>query len=108
MPGDVSLAHNAVLFLDAQPEFRRHVLEVLRQPLEKRSQALNLSGVNGLTALPAGAALVMRVKTILASRKIPLMLLEGAQAERQQSQCDARIELPATIDSFSFQVRAVT
>jgi magnesium chelatase family protein len=55
-PGEVTLAHNGVLFLDELPEFRRSTLESLRQPLEER--AVTIARVRGTLRLPARFQLV--------------------------------------------------
>ena len=71
-PGEISLAHRGVLFLDEMPEFGQHGLEVLRQPLEDRT--VTISRGAGQPDLPGQFHAGRRAKSVPVQLVIPVDL----------------------------------
>ena len=95
-PGEVSLAHHGILFLDELPEFQRHVLEMLRQPLE--SGDIVVARASGSVRFPAKFMLVSAMNPSASgyaddarSRDKYLAKLSGPLLDR----IDIHVEVPA-------------
>jgi magnesium chelatase family protein len=96
-PGEVSLAHHGILFLDELPEFSRHVLETLRQPLE--GGEVTVARVHGSIRFPAKFMLVAAMNPTASGYNGPetgrrdkyLAKLSGPLLDR----IDIHIEVPA-------------
>ncbi len=107
-PGEVSLANNGVLFLDELPEFRRHVLEVLRQPLEDGS--VTIARANMTLSFPARFVLVVALNPCpcgyLGDRRNECHCNQ-AQVQRYQSRLSGplldRIDLHLEVAALPFQ-----
>ena len=108
-PGEISLAHRGVLFLDEMPEFGQHGLEVLRQPLEDK--IVTISRAQGSLTFPANFMLVgaqksMSLRLLRAIRSTPCtcspMLISRYQKRLSGPLLD-RIDIHVEVPRVPFQ-----
>jgi magnesium chelatase family protein len=106
-PGEISLAHNGVLFLDELPEFNRRVLELLREPMEARE--INISRAAGRECFPANFQFVAAMNPCpcgyAGDRRRPCRC-SGSAISRYQSKLSGplldRIDIRVDVEAISF------
>ena len=103
-PGEVSLSHNGVLFLDESAEFKKHVLEVLRQPVEDGQ--VTISRASGSISFPARFILVVALnpcpcgfmgdpRNCCTCTPTQVQRYEGKLSGPLQDRIDMHLEVPA-------------
>jgi magnesium chelatase family protein len=107
-PGEISLAHRGVLFLDEFPEFQRPVLEALREPLEERS--ITVSRMQGTIQYPADFIMIAAMNPCpcgnLGNRDALCVCLPGAIQKYQRKVSGPlldRIDLHAQVPNVPYQ-----
>ena len=100
VPGEISLAHNGVLFLDELPEFAKATLEALRQPLE--NGCVSISRVNAHTTYPAKFQLIAAMNPCRCGH-LGTPELECSRAPRCAEEYQAKISGPL-LDRIDMQI----
>jgi magnesium chelatase family protein len=107
-PGEITLAHHGVLFLDELPEFQRNAIEALRQPLEDRE--VMISRVNSTVRLPASFLLVASANPCpcgWAGSGVRQCVCTGGLVERYRNRLSGplldRIDLHVTVKTVSLK-----